>query len=156
MVSSTCLHFCVSHSGHHTCLTKFFTRSTQLQFYNTWHTCCGIRPLLSHSADHRGDYCCGNDNYPESTRESKQNRNTTGTRRTHIAHLGISNIIHAGGSRVLKVLKHKVKCHPQLEMDWRLSWCCKAARILTLNVLPSMVKIEKEDAFCRWSMFVLF
>lgn len=24
MVSSTCLHFCVSHSGHHTCLTKFF------------------------------------------------------------------------------------------------------------------------------------
>lgn len=155
MVSSTCLHFHVCRSGHNTCLTKFYQIYLALLLeylaYLLWQSATPVPfcwPL--------GDYCCGNDYYPESTRESKQNRNTTGTRRTHIAHLGISSIIHAGESWVLKVLEHQIKCHPQLEMDWGLSLCCKSARILTLNVLLSMVKIEKEDAFCRRSMFVLF
>lgn len=164
MVSSTCLHFCVSLRTPHLPYQKknyficlnFYTRSTQLQFYNTWHTCCGVQPLLSYSADHREIIAVG----MIITQSQQESQNKTGTQQEQEEHSTSGYQQQYSRWRtweVLKVLEHRVKCHLQLEMDWRLSWCCKAARILTLKMcLLSMVKIEKEDAFCRWSMFVLF
>lgn len=84
MVSSTCLHFCVSRSGHHTCLAKFFLPDLpSSSSIIPGIPACGIQPLLSHSADHWGEIIAVGMIITQSQQESQ---NKTGTQQEQEEH----------------------------------------------------------------------
>lgn len=112
-----CLHFCASHFGHHTHFTQRYQIYLALILYHlanlllrSSHSC----PVLQTTEVGWGRIIAVGMIITQSQQESKQNRNTTGTR-THIARLGISDIVHAGED--LKRFGAQCLNHPQLKMD---------------------------------------
>lgn len=119
MVSSTCLHFlCLTLDTTPALLKKIFKPDLPSSSSITpGIPACGIQPILFHSADHHGEIIAVGMIITQSQQDSQNKKGTQQEQEEHTAHLGISNSIHAG--RVLKVLEHKVKCHPECKMDWR-------------------------------------